>query len=200
MSKQKLTKNQHHLFYNPLQYDARGRGVGTNSPVLPPSGCPEIETIFPEDPKGENDPPLKDTNMKPMKKVKSKLDKKEKLLQPNGGAMSNKKSNANLYGSDDDLSFVELEKPSTRPSEAPLDELEEPLTRPSKAPAILVESNPDRSFGLVSSSNAPTTTFERLETQFKMRHEGWDSDSGVTSTKQSPNMMEKNKKGKRLRR
>jgi hypothetical protein len=184
MPKQKQMKKQSlHIFYDPLQYDARGRGVGTNSPVAPPSECPEITTIIPKE---KDDSPVNESSTKPMlmKKVKSKVEMKEKLIRPKGDA-SSKDSNVDSYGSDDDLSFVEIEKPSTSPSEAPV---------------TLGESNRGSSFGSITPSNRPTTTYERLETQFKMSHEGWNNDKGTTFTKHPPSMTEKNKKGSRFRR
>ena len=198
-----------HNFYDPLQYDPRGRGVGTNSPVLSPSECPEISTITPN---AKDDSPVTERNTKPMlnKKVKSKEEKKEKLLQPKkGGANSNKNANVDQHGSDDDLSFVEIEKTDTSPSEAPgtLDKSNgkssfgsiTPSNAPttlethtSKVPVTLRTSNSDSSFGSITASNAPTPTSERLEIQFKTNRDG------SSSSKHIPNMMEKNKKRTRL--
>lgn len=179
-----MKKQSLHNFYDPLQYDARGRGVGTNSPVLPPSECPEITKIIPKE---KDDSPVYESSTKPMlmKKGKSKLEQKEKLLRRKGDSSSSKDSNVDHYGSDDDLLFVEIEKPSTSPSEAPL---------------TFDENNRDRSFGSITPSNTPTMTYERLEKQFKMSHEGWNNDMGTTFTKHPPSMTEKNKKGSRFRR
>lgn len=187
---QKQNRNQRiHSFYDPLQYDVKGRNVGTRSPVLPPSECPEINATIPE----KDDMALKDSNTKPIltKKKKSKLDKKDKLQRPKGGTTSKQMSKVDKYDSDDDLSFVEIEKPSMNTS---------------SAPAVVASNENDSSFGFISTqspaslpeeppTNAPTTTYERLEAQFEMSRQGWNGETSITTTVQHPPMMkEKNKK------
>jgi hypothetical protein len=190
---QKQNRNQRiHSFYDPLQYDVRGRNVGTRSPVLPPSECPELNATILE----KDGMALKDNNTKPIlkKKTKSKLDKKDKLQLPKGGTTSKQMSKVDKYDSDDDLSFVEIEKPSTNTS---------------NAPAVVASNESDTSFGSISSqnspaslpeeppTNAPTTTYERLEAQFEMSRQGWNGETSITTTVQHPSMMkEKNKKRK----
>lgn len=186
MLKQKQNINQHlHHFYDPLQYDVGGRSVGTRSPVFPPSECPEINTPIPEE---RDDLPLQDRKTKPKlkKKTPAKLDQKEKLPLRKGGTISNKKSKVNKHDGDDDLSFVEIERPSTNASDAPA--------------VVVVESN-ENDFGSISTpspappmvlpSNAPTTTYERLETQFEMsRQDGWNGETAEHSmTKKGKSKM-----------
>lgn len=182
----KLARKQRlHHFYDPLEYDARGRGVGTSNPVLPPSECPEIETIFPED-----DIHLKDSEQKPLikkKKVTSKLEKKEKLQRPKDGTDPDKSTNLK-YGSDDDLSFVEIEKPTASPIEAPV---------------IVNGSSRDISFGLISPQSpgppehapsiAPITSHARIEPRTETNREKWKEED-ATNKKSRPGMKEKNAK------
>ena len=191
---QKQVRKQHlHHFYEPLQYDVRGRGVGTNSPVLPPSECPEMDATIPD---VTNDVPLKDSNTKLKKKTKTKFDKKDKLQRPKGTMTSDSMSKVNKYDSDDDLSFVEIEKPSTG-------------TFPSSTAASVVSkvNDQDIPFGSISTqnplappderpTNAPTTTNERLATQYGMSRQGGNGGtSTVTIEKHSPAMKAKSKKG-----
>ena len=192
-----------HHFYDPLQYDARGRGVGTNSPVLPPLECPEMNMTIPDK---TEDVPLKDSNTKPIleKKTKSRKEKKDKLQRLKGGTTSNKMSKVDEHDSDDDLLFIEIANPSTNTSETPV---------------VVVSTNEsDTSFGYISTqspalpdsfeepspSNAPTTTYERLETQFEIhREDGQNMNHGGDSTTTiqqhtTRTMKEKNKKRSRL--